>query len=257
LAAKPGVVRFEGVEFAYEPGKPVLRDINFEVGPGQTLGIVGPPGSGKSTIANLIPRFYDVTGGRITINGQDVRSVTLASLRTYVGLVQQEAFLFDETVRSNVAYADPVAEDDRVYASAQAAQIHDYIEDLPLRYESRVGERGVALSGGQRQRMSIARGLTPRPGVLVFDDSTAAVDAVTERKVRDAIAAAGAARTVIIISHRLSALRHADEILVLDEGRIVERGDHASLLKFGGVYAELHALQSRPVADASDAMAPA
>ena len=257
LAAKPGVVRFEDVGFAYEPGKPVLHDISFEVGPGQTLGIVGPPGSGKSTIANLIPRFYDATAGRITINGQDVRAVTLESLRTHVGLVQQEAFLFDETVRSNVAYAEPAAEDERVHAAARAAQIHDYVHDLPARYESRVGERGVALSGGQRQRMSIARGLTPGPRVLVFDDSTAAVDAVTERKVRDAIAAAGAARTVIVISHRLSALMHADEILVLDAGRIVERGSHAALLKLGGVYADLFALQSRPVADAPDAMAPA
>lgn len=245
LAAKPVAVRFEGVGFAYEPGKPVLQDISFEVRPGETLGIVGAPGSGKSTIANLIPRFFEATAGRITINDQDVRSVTLESLRTYVGLVQQETFLFDETVRSNVAYADPEADDERVYDAARAAQIHSYVEGLPLRYESRVGERGVALSGGQRQRLSIARGLTPRPNLMVFDDSTAAVDAVTERKLRDALAAVGESRTVIIISHRLSTLIHADEILVLDAGRIVERGNHATLLRLGGVYAELCALQSR------------
>jgi ATP-binding cassette, subfamily B, multidrug efflux pump len=245
LAVTRGVVRFEHVDFAYDPGAPVLHDISFEVAPGRTLGIVGPPGSGKSTIANLIPRFYDVTGGRVTIDGQDVRDVTLASLRSQVGLVQQEAFLFDATVVNNVAYADPWAEEDRIVRAARTAQIHDYVAALPAAYETRVGERGVALSGGQRQRMSIARGVVPGPGVMIFDDSTAAIDAVTEKKVRDALAEATAAKATIIIAHRLSSLMHADEIIVLEAGRIVERGTHDELLALGGEYADLYALQTR------------
>ncbi|OYW92970.1 MAG: hypothetical protein B7Z13_08560 [Caulobacterales bacterium 32-67-6] len=245
LAPSQGVLRFEHVDFAYDEGRPVLSDVSFEVRPGQTLGVVGAPGSGKSTIANLIPRFYDVTGGRITIDGQDIREVSLASLREYIGLVQQEAFLFDTTVTNNVAYADPWAEEDRIVGAARTAQLHDYIAGLPTGYTTRVGERGVALSGGQRQRMSIARGVVPGPGVMIFDDSTAAIDAVTERKVRDALASATKAKATVIIAHRLSSLMHADQIIVLDEGRVVERGDHQSLVAAGGVYAELYALQTR------------
>ena len=246
LAPTKGVLRFEHVDFAYAPGgRRILSDIDFEVGPGQTLGIVGPPGSGKSTLANLIPRFYDVTGGRITLDGVDIREVTLASLREYVGLVQQEAFLFDSSIGHNVAYADPWAEEVRIVDAAKTAQIHDHIAGLPETYETRVGERGVALSGGQRQRMSIARGVVPGPGVMIFDDSTAAIDAVTERRVRDALAHATRTKATIIIAHRLSSLMHADQIVVLDEGRIVERGTHAELVKAGGVYADLYELQTR------------
>ncbi|HEY5070814.1 MAG TPA: ABC transporter ATP-binding protein [Caulobacteraceae bacterium] len=246
LVGGDGVLGFAHVDFAYEAGgRPILRDVTFEVAPGRTLGIVGPPGCGKSTIAHLIPRFYDVTGGAVTIGGQDVREVTLSSLRSHVGLVQQEAFLFDATVTNNVAYADPWAEEVRIVAAARTAQIHDYVAGLPAAYETRVGERGVALSGGQRQRMSIARGVVPGPGVMIFDDSTAAIDAVTEKKVRDALAQATAAKATVIIAHRLSSLMHADEIIVLEEGRIVERGDHAQLLELGGEYADLFALQTR------------
>ncbi len=245
LIVTEGVLRFEHVDFAYDPGAPVLHDISFEVAPGRSLGIVGPPGSGKSTIANLVPRFYDVTAGRVTIDGHDVRDVTLASLRSHVGLVQQEAFLFDATVTNNVAYADPWAEEDRIVRAARVAQIHDYVAALPGAYETRVGERGVALSGGQRQRMSIARGVVPGPGVMIFDDSTAAIDAVTEKKVRDALARATAAKATIIIAHRLSSLMHADEIIVLEAGRIVERGTHAALIALNGEYADLFALQTR------------
>ncbi|MDB5419517.1 MAG: ABC-type multidrug transport system, ATPase and permease component [Phenylobacterium sp.] len=258
LTASRGVLRFEHVDFAYEPGgKPILSDISFEVRPGRTLGIVGPPGSGKSTLANLIPRFYDVTGGRITIDGVDIRDVTLASLRQYVGLVQQEAFLFDASVGHNVAYADPWAEDRRIEDAARTAQIHDHIAGLPEGYETRVGERGVALSGGQRQRMSIARGVVPEPGIMVFDDSTAAIDAVTERKVRDGLAHATRAMATVVIAHRLSSLMHAEEIVVLDEGRVVERGDHASLTAAGGLYADLYALQTRSMGEGVPDAAPA
>jgi ATP-binding cassette subfamily B protein len=245
LSPSEGVLAFEHVDFAYDPGKLVLHDVSFRVGRGQTLGIVGPPGSGKSTIANLIPRFYDVTGGRISIDGQDIRDVQLASLREYVGLVQQEAFLFDATVTNNVAYADPWAEEERIVGATKTAQLHEYIAHLPKAYETRVGERGVALSGGQRQRMSIARGVVPGPGVMIFDDSTAAIDAVTEKRVRDALADATKAKATIIIAHRLSSLMHADEILVLEEGRVVERGAHAQLLALGGEYYDLFQLQSR------------
>jgi ATP-binding cassette subfamily B protein len=245
LVVTEGLLRFENVSFAYGEGKSVLRGVSFEVPPGRTLGVVGPPGAGKSTVANLIPRFYDADAGRITIDGQDVREVTLASLRRAVGLVQQEAFLFDATVTNNIAYADPWAETARIEGAARTAQIHDYVASLPAAYETRVGERGVALSGGQRQRMSIARGVTPGPGVIIFDDSTAAIDAVTERRVREALAQATAAKTTVIIAHRLSSLMHADEIIVLEEGAIVERGTHAELIALGGEYADLYALQTR------------
>lgn len=251
LAPSAGTLRFENVDFAFDPaGKQILRDVSFEVRAGQTLGIVGPPGSGKSTIANLIPRFYDVTGGAITLDGQDIRDVTLASLREYVGLVQQESFLFDASIGHNVAYADPWADDARIEDAARTAQIHDHIAGLPETYETRVGERGVALSGGQRQRLSIARGVVPGPGVMIFDDSTAAIDAVTERRVRDALAAATATKATIIIAHRLSSLMHADHIVVLDDGRVAERGTHAELVKAGGVYADLYELQTRSDAEA-------
>ncbi|WP_374453632.1 ABC transporter ATP-binding protein [Phenylobacterium sp.] len=251
LAPGAGTLRFENVDFAFDPvGKQVLKDVSFEVRAGQTLGIVGPPGSGKSTIANLIPRFYDVSGGAITIDGQDIREVTLASLREYVGLVQQESFLFDASIGHNVAYADPWADDARIEGAARTAQIHDHIAGLPEAYETRVGERGVALSGGQRQRLSIARGVVPGPGVMVFDDSTAAIDAVTERRVRDALAEATATKATIIIAHRLSSLMHADHIVVLDDGAVAERGTHAELVRAGGVYADLYELQTRSDAEA-------
>lgn len=251
LAPTVGTLRFENVDFAYDPaGKQILHGLSFEVRAGETLGIVGPPGSGKSTIANLIPRFYDVTGGAITIDGQHIRQVTLASLREYVGLVQQESFLFDASIGHNVSYADPWAEDDRIVGATQTAQIHEHIAGLPEEYDTRVGERGVALSGGQRQRLSIARGVVPGPGVMIFDDSTAAIDAVTERRVRDALAKATATKATIIIAHRLSSLMHADQIIVLDEGRITERGTHAELVKAGGIYADLYELQTRSDAEA-------
>jgi ATP-binding cassette subfamily B multidrug efflux pump len=245
LALSRGVLKFEDVSFAYD-AEPALSHVSFEVGPGRTLGIVGPPGSGKSTIAHLIPRFYDVTSGRVTLDGQDVRQVTLASLREAVGVVQQDVFLFDASVTNNVAYADPYAEDARIVGATTTAQIHDHVAGLPDGYETRIGERGVALSGGQRQRMSIARGVVTGPGVMVFDDSMAAIDAATEQRVRAALGGATRDKATIIIAHRLSSLMHADEIIVLDEGRVVERGTHAQLLMLDGEYAALYRLQTRP-----------
>jgi ATP-binding cassette, subfamily B, multidrug efflux pump len=246
LVIGKGVLRFDSVDFAY-PGRPerkILTGISFELRAGRTLGIVGAPGSGKSTLAQLIPRFYDVTAGRISIDGQDIRTVTLQSLRQAVSLVQQETFLFDTSVHENVAYADPWAEEDQVIEATSIAQLHEHISGLPKGYATRVGERGVALSGGQRQRMSIARGLVSDPRVIVFDDSMSAIDASTERRVRLALRHAVDDRATLIISHRLGAIKDADEILVLDEGRIVERGNHAELLSRNGNYAALWFLQN-------------
>lgn len=253
LAISRGVLRFEHVDFSYDPsgGAPhALRDITFEVGAGKTLGIVGPPGSGKSTIAHLIPRFYDVTAGCITIDGQDIRDVALESLRTCVGVMQQDTFLFSAPIESNIAYGEPDALQERITDAAGLAQLHDYVQRLPSGYETLVGERGLNLSGGQRQRLSIARSILPSPAVIVFDDSTASVDAGTEQKLRAALRDLSQQRTTIIISHRLSSLMHADEILFLQAGEIVERGSHAQLLARGGHYKDLYDLQVRGGNDA-------
>ena len=245
LVITHGVLRFEHVDFSYEAsGTPLaLHDISFEVAPGKTLGIVGPPGSGKSTLAHLVPRFYDVTAGRITIDGYDIRDVTLESLRTGVGVMQQDTFLFSAPIESNIAYGEPDASEELVTDAAELAQLHAYIERLPAGYETLVGERGLSLSGGQRQRLSISRSVLPDPAVIVFDDSTASVDAATEQKIRAALRDRSQDRTTIIISHRLSSLMHADEILFLDAGRIVERGSHEQLLELGGRYRDLYELQ--------------
>jgi ATP-binding cassette subfamily B multidrug efflux pump len=244
LVIARGVLRFEDVSFGYDGASPVLHDLTFTVEPGRTLGIVGPSGSGKSTIAQLIPRFYDVTAGRVTIDGQDVRDVTLESLRTAVGVIQQDVFLFDDSMSRNIGYADPEAEEGHLFDAAGVAQMHEFIAGLPDGYETTVGERGSNLSGGQRQRLSIARGMVPNPAVLVFDDVTSAVDAATEHQLRTALRQATGNRATVIISHRLGSVSHADEIIVLDRGRIVERGGHRDLLEAGGYYASLYALQS-------------
>ena len=226
-------------------GPPVLRGVSFEVRPGRVTGIVGPPGSGKSTIAHLIPRYYDVDAGRVTIDGRDVRDVTLASLRRGVSVVQQDPFLFTAAIDNNVNYGDPWAERSAVRRATEAAQLHKYVEHLPEGYETLVGERGVSLSGGQRQRLAIARSVLPTSSVIVFDDSTAAVDAATERQIHEALADVTRDRAIIVIAHRLSSVMYADEILFLEEGRIVERGAHDVLVALGGRYAALYALQTR------------
>ncbi|MCA8927796.1 MAG: ABC transporter ATP-binding protein [Alphaproteobacteria bacterium] len=251
LAITDGVVRFEHVSFRYPAwtgDDRTLADISLEVRPGRVLGIVGPPGSGKTTITHLLGRYYDVEDGRITIDGQDIRHVTLESLRRTVSIVQQDAFLFTASLGHNIAYGDPWAEGARIEGAAATAQLHGYIQSLPEAYQSLVGERGVSLSGGQRQRLAIARAILPEARVLVFDDSSAAIDAGTERQIRDALAGATENRAVIIIAHRLSSLLHADEIVFLDAGRIVERGSHDQLMAAGGPYARLYELQARTTA---------
>jgi ATP-binding cassette subfamily B protein len=250
LVVSHGVLRFEDVHFTY-PGAtyPTLKGITFEGRAGETIGIVGAPGSGKSTIAHLIPRFYDVTSGRVTIDGQDVRDVTIESLRRQVGVVQQDSFLFTTTIENNIAYGDPWAKETKIEKAAESAQLHNYIMGLPTDYDTVVGERGVSLSGGQRQRLAIARSLVIRPAVMVFDDSTAAIDAGTEHRIRSAIRAYASDRVTIIIAHRLSSLMHADTILFLEDGEIVERGSHAELLALGGRYSALYDLQTRPAED--------
>lgn len=252
LAFTEGAVRFENVRFVY-PGRatPALDDINFEARPGRMVGVVGPPGSGKSTLANLLGRYYDVDAGRISIDGQDIRDVTVASVREAVAIVQQQPFLFTAGLDHNIAYGAPYADRASVERSAGAAQLHNYIQRLPEGYGALVGERGVSLSGGQRQRLAIARSILPDSRVLVFDDSTAAVDAATERRIREALKRMTAERAVIVIAHRLTSLMHADEILFLDHGRIVERGDHASLVAQNGRYADLYRLQTRDAPEAA------
>ncbi|MXX93775.1 MAG: ABC transporter ATP-binding protein [Chloroflexi bacterium] len=252
LVLSDGALRFENVDFAYmdEYGdEQVLTDVSFEARPGHTIGIVGPPGSGKSTLAHLIPRFYDPIAGRILIDEQDISDVTLSSLRRTVGVVEQDTFLFTTTVDNNVAYGDPWAEHRNIESATSHAQMSEYVERLPSGYGTLVGERGVSLSGGQRQRLSIARSIMLHPQVIVFDDSTAAIDAATEQRIRAALQEVTSDRATIIISHRLSSLMHANEILFLEGGKIVERGTHAELLELGGKYRDLYELQIRPEDD--------
>jgi ATP-binding cassette, subfamily B, multidrug efflux pump len=249
LAVTDGTLRFDRVSFAYQVGDEqinVLSDVSFTVRRGQTLGIVGPPGAGKSTIAHLIPRFYDATEGSVSIDGQDVRDVTLKSLRRTVTVIQQDIFLFTSGIENNVAYGNPWADPDTILAATNSAQLHEYIDNLPRRYRTLVGERGVSLSGGQRQRLVIARALLMEPAVLVFDDSTAAIDAATEQRILTSLREQAANSATVIISHRLSSLMHADEIVFVEGGHVVERGDHATLIAQNGKYAALYRLQSNP-----------
>ena len=254
LRITEGTLRLENVGFAYRGGgrRRAVSGISFEARRGETIGILGAPGAGKTTLMHLLPRFYDVTDGSISIDGQDIRDVTLSSVREAVAIVQQDSFLFTTTIENNITYAAPFAEDRRIRGVAESAQLHDYVLGLPQQYRTVVGERGVSLSGGQRQRLSIARALMMEPAVLIFDDSTAAIDAGTESRIRAALRDYAKDRVTLIVAHRLASLRHADMILVLEDGRIVERGTHDELLALGGRYRALHDLQMRPEADMID-----
>lgn len=251
LNVTEGTLRFDNVSFAYPsaPEQDVIRNLSFTARKGETIGLIGPQGSGKTTIAQLIPRFYDVTQGSITLDGQDIRDVTLKSLRSHVAVVSQDVFMFTTTMENNIAYGDPWAAENRIEGASDAAQLHSYIDGLPERYRTVVGERGASLSGGQRQRMSIARSVILTPAVLVFDDSTAAIDARTEERIFAAIRAQAAERVTILVAHRLNTLMHADRILVLDQGQIIEQGSHQELLDMNGRYKALYDLQNRSYGD--------
>ena len=257
LPPGPGRIRFERVSFAYSPGRPVLEDIDLEVEPGRTIALIGHTGSGKTTLASLVPRFYDVAGGRVTVDGADVREIRRTSLRRSIGIVAQDPFLFSASVRENIAFGAPAATDAEVVEAARLAQAEEFIAELPEGYETVIGERGITLSGGQRQRIAIARALILNPRVLILDDATASVDATTEARIRLGLREAMRGRTTLIIAHRLSTIALADELVVLDGGRIAGRGTHDELIASNLVYREIyeHGLLEREFAERVEARA--
>lgn len=239
----PPTLRFERVSFAYEADRPILHDLSFEIAAGHTVAVVGPSGAGKSTLARLLYRFYDVGGGRITVNGQDLREVTQDSLRRAIGIVPQDTVLFNDTVAYNIAYGRPGAGREEVEAAARAARIHDFIASTPKGYETMVGERGLKLSGGEKQRVAIARTLLKDPPIVIFDEATSALDSANERAIQSELKRAARGKTALVIAHRLSTVVDADLILVLEAGRVVEQGTHVELLARGGRYAQMWTLQ--------------
>jgi ATP-binding cassette subfamily B protein len=247
LEIRSGAVAFHGVDFRYDLRRPILSDVDFHVAPGATVAIVGPSGAGKSTIARLLFRFYDVNAGSIEIDGQDIRNVTQDSLRRAIGVVPQDTVLFNDTIYYNIAYGRPGATQAEIEEAARLARIHDFITTLPDGYETMVGERGLKLSGGEKQRVAIARVILKAPQILVFDEATSALDTKTEREIQASLAEVSTGRTTLVIAHRLSTIVDADEILVLDRGHIVERGQHAELLLRRGIYATMWARQQEAV----------
>ena len=236
-------IEFDHVDFAYDVERPILHDLSFKVGSGQTVAIVGPSGAGKSTISRLLFRFYDVSDGSIRIDGQDLREVSQASLRAAIGIVPQDTVLFNDTILYNIAYARPGCDGEDVEAAAQAAHIHDFISGLPDGYRSMVGERGLKLSGGEKQRVAIARMLLKKPRIMLFDEATSALDTATEKEIQANLGELSRGHTTLVIAHRLSTVVEADQILVLDKGRVVERGRHLELLAKEGLYAEMWSRQ--------------
>ncbi len=241
--AGPPAVRFADVQFAYDPARPILRGVSFEIPSGRTVAVVGPSGSGKSTLARLLYRFYDIQAGAITIGGQDLRAVTQHSVRRAIGIVPQDTVLFNDTIAYNIAYGRPGATQEEVQAAAQAARIHGFIAATPQGYATPVGERGLKLSGGEKQRVAIARTLLKDPPILIFDEATSALDSANERAIQAELKSAAEGKTTLLIAHRLSTVVDAHEILVMDAGQIVERGTHVELLARGGRYASMWALQ--------------
>ena len=239
IADFKGNVEFDNVNFFYEKDIPVLKDISFKLEPGKTVALVGTSGGGKSTICALLPRFYDVVSGKISIDNIDVRKIKLDFLRRHIGIVQQDLYMFNGTVKENIAYGKPGATDVEIVSAAKKAHIHDFIMELPNQYDTLVGERGVRLSGGQKQRISIARVFLKDPEILILDEATSALDNESERKIQQALAELAVGRATLVIAHRLSTIRHADEIIVIEEGRAAERGSHDDLMKLNGSYAKL------------------
>jgi len=243
LAVNGGGIRFEDVGFAYDPRRPILHGVSFEVPAGHTIAVVGASGAGKSTLARLLYRFYEVGSGAIRIDGQDLRAVSQHSLRHAIGIVPQDTVLFNDTLYTNIAYGRPDANREEVEAAARAAQIHEFIERLPDGYDTVVGERGLKLSGGEKQRVAIARTILKNPPILLFDEAASALDTATEREIQAQLDAIAKDRTTLVIAHRLSTVVGADQILVMDGGRVIERGTHEQLLEQDGAYAKLWALQ--------------
>jgi len=238
-------VRFENVSFSYDPARQILHEVSFEIPSGHTVAVVGASGSGKSTLSRLLFRFYDVDSGCISIDGQDIRSVTQSSLRAVIGIVPQDTVLFNDTIYYNIAYGLPGATREEVIAAAQSAHIHHFVESLPQGYDTMVGERGLKLSGGEKQRVAIARAILKNPEILVFDEATSALDSKSEKAIQDELHSIAQNRTTLVIAHRLSTVVDAQQILVMDKGRIIERGTHRELLAQQGVYAQMWALQQQ------------
>ena len=245
LPGGPLQINFDAVDFAYDPQRPILHNLNFSVPVGKTVAVVGHSGAGKSTLARLLFRFYDVTGGAIRINGHDLRTLKQGSLRAAIGIVPQDTVLFNDSIFYNIKYGRPDASREEVFAAARAAQLHDFIESLPQKYETRVGERGLKLSGGEKQRVAIARTLLKNPPILIFDEATSALDSATERAIQGQLELAAIGRTTLIIAHRLLTVMNADEILVMQAGHVIERGTHSALLDADGAYARMWTLQQQ------------
>jgi ATP-binding cassette subfamily B protein len=255
LAVGGGEVRFDHVDFFYEPNRQILFDVSFVIPAGRTIAVVGPSGSGKSTLARLLYRFYDVGGGRITIDGQDLRAVQQTSVRAAIGIVPQDTVLFNDSIEYNIAYGNPGATHEQIVIAARLAQIHDFVSTLPEGYRTPVGERGLKLSGGEKQRVAIARAILKDPRILIFDEATSALDSKSEKLIQAELEEISAGCTTLTVAHRLSTIVGADQILVLEHGRITERGTHVELLAAGGSYARMWMLQQQHRDDAGEGTA--